>query len=98
MIITNGWVSTEYTQYKKRPDDAHLSGLVIDIKMDSVFKANPDSVEDQAALALSGAIGLPSPEAEDWTEIFTKNARKSGFKGVIIYNNHIHLDTRDIVR
>lgn len=83
MIITNGWVSTEYTQYKKRPDDAHLSGLVIDIKMDSVFKTNTN---------------FASVDSDDWTEIFTKNARKSGFKGVIIYDKHIHLDTREIVR
>jgi hypothetical protein len=95
MIITNGWVSTEYTQYKNRPDDAHLSGLVIDIKMDAAFKSK--SVEDQAAEALNAALGT-SLERDDWTEVFTKNARKSGFKGVIIYNNHIHLDTRDIVR
>jgi hypothetical protein len=95
MIITNGWVSTEYTQYKKRPDDAHLSGLVIDIKMDAAFKSK--SAEDQAAEALNAALGT-SLERDDWTEVFTQNARKSGFKGVIIYKNHIHLDTRDIVR
>ena len=84
MVITNGWVSPEYNQktLKMRPDNSHLSGLVIDIKMDAAFKANPESVDT----------------TEDWPDTFARNAKKSGFKNVVIYDTHIHLDIRDIPR
>ena len=76
IIIQNGWISPNYNQntLKKENDNPHLSGLVIDIKMDPVFKTDGD-----------------------WVETFIKNAKKSGFLGVVVYDTHIHLDTREIV-
>ena len=83
IIITNGWVSQKYNQetLKKENDNPHLSGLVIDIKMDDSFK-NSDEIED----------------GDSWIPFFTKNAKKSGFLGVVIYDKHIHLDVREIIR
>jgi len=80
-IITNGWINKTYNENLEPPgpkDDIHMGGLVIDIKMDSVFKENPGSL--------------------DWTEVFTNNALKSGFKYIVIYDTHIHLDIREIPR
>ena len=84
IIITNGWVSQEYnqTQLKRDNDNPHLSGLVVDIKMDQEFKTPQVASE----------IG------QDWLDIFTRNAKTSGFLGVVVYDNHIHLDVREIPR
>jgi hypothetical protein len=93
-IITNGWVSQQYNQeiLKKENDNPHLSGLVIDIKVDDSFKSKFNSLSD--AERNVGKLN----EIADWTELFTKNAKQSGFQGVIIYDNHIHLDIREILR
>jgi hypothetical protein len=84
IIITNGWVSQEYNQthLKRDNDNPHLSGLVVDIKMDQEFKTPQVASE----------IG------QDWLDIFTRNAKTSGFLGVVVYDNHIHLDVREIPR
>lgn len=93
-IITNGWVSQQYNQetLKKENDNPHLSGLVIDIKVDDSFKSKFNSLSDTER-----NVGKLN-EIADWTELFTKNAKQSGFQGVIIYDNHIHLDIREILR
>ena len=97
MIITNGWVSQEYNQktLKIRPDNSHLSGLVIDIKIDPKFKASDVVSNTQAVETLFSSTGAETP---DWTEVFAQNARKSGFRNVVIYDTHIHLDIRDLPR
>lgn len=84
LIITNGWISQEYNQQhlKRDNDNPHLSGLVVDIKMDEAFK------KPQVA----------SEIGQDWLDVFTRNAKTSGFLGVVVYNGHIHLDIRDIPR
>ena len=84
IIITNGWVSQEYNQktLKRDNDNPHLSGLVVDIKMDEAFKTPQVASE----------IG------QDWLDVFTRNAKTSGFLGVVVYDNHIHLDIREIPR
>jgi len=89
MIIKNGWISQEYNQktLKKENDNPHLSGLVIDIKMDDSFKTIREVIEIYNNL-----------EGNDWIPVFIKNAKKSGFLGVVIYDNHIHLDVREIIR
>ena len=93
MVITNGWVSQEYNQtvLKKENDNPHLSGLVIDIKRDPAFEAAFNSVPEIEK-------GIGAGFTEDWIELFVKNAQKSGFLGVVIYDEHIHLDTREIAR
>lgn len=69
--ITNGWLSKKYVNEKKlSKDDAHLSGLVIDIKN----------------------------EGFNDIELLTERAIASGFKYVVVYDTHIHLDIRDIPR
>jgi hypothetical protein len=89
MIIKNGWISQEYNQktLKKENDNPHLSGLVIDIKMDDSFKTIREVINIYNNL-----------EGNDWIPVFIKNAKKSGFLGVVIYDNHIHLDVREIIR
>lgn len=89
MIIKNGWISQEYNQktLKKENDNPHLSGLVIDIKMDDSFKTIDEVTEIYNNL-----------DSNDWIPVFIKNAKKSGFLGVVIYDNHIHLDVREIIR
>ena len=89
IIITNGWVSPEYNQnvLKKENDNPHLSGLVIDIKINPSFK----TIKEVTNI-------YNNAEGNDWIPVFIKNAKKSGFLGVVIYDNHIHLDVREIVR
>ena len=89
ITITNGWVSPDYNQntLKKENDNPHLSGLVIDIKMDDSFKKIDEVLNIYNNL-----------EGNDWIPVFIKNAKKSGFLGVVIYDNHIHLDVREIIR
>ena len=100
MEITNGWISQDYNQtvLKRDNDNPHLSGLVIDIKVDDAFKSAYDSLETARLLAEQGGIEGPTETAEDWVELFINNAKKSGFLGVVVYNNHIHLDIREIPR
>ena len=93
MVITNGWVDQKYNQevLKKENDNPHLSGLVIDIKRDPAFESAFNDIPDTEK-------GLGANFTEDWIELFVKNAKKSGFLGVVIYDKHIHLDIREIVR
>ena len=93
MVITNGWISQDYNQtvLKKENDNPHLSGLVIDIKRDPAFESAFNSVPEIEK-------GIGAGFTEDWIELFVKNAKKSGFLGVVIYDKHIHLDTREIAR
>ena len=93
MVITNGWVNQEYNQkvLKKENDNPHLSGLVIDIKRDPAFESAFNDIPEAEK-------GLGANFTEDWIELFVKNAKQSGFLGVVIYDNHIHLDIREIVR
>ena len=93
MVITNGWVSQKYNQeiLKKENDNPHLSGLVIDIKRDPAFESAFNDVPEAER-------GIGANFTEDWIELFVKNAQKSGFLGVVIYDKHIHLDTREIAR
>ena len=93
MVITNGWVNQEYNQkvLKKENDNPHLSGLVIDIKRDPAFESAFNDIPEAEK-------GLGANFTEDWIELFVKNAKQSGFLGVVIYDEHIHLDIREIVR
>ena len=93
MVITNGWISQDYNQtvLKKENDNPHLSGLVIDIKRDPAFESAFNSVPEIEK-------GIGAGFTEDWIELFVKNAKKSGFLGVVIYDKHIHLDTREKAR
>ena len=85
ITITRGWYSKDYNdKVEGDPENSHLSGLVIDIKNDFSFD-------------------IPSEDLDIVTSIesmddFTEKAFKSGFKYVVVRDDEIHLDIREVPR
>jgi len=85
ITITRGWYSTEYNEkVGGDPENSHLSGLVIDIKNDFSF--------DIPSEDLSVATSIKS------IEDFQEQAFKAGFKYIVIKDDEIHLDIRNVPR
>ena len=89
ITITRGWYSKDYNdEVGGDPENSHLSGMVIDIKNNFDFDIT---------------AGIPLEDLEIISDIndidgFTEAALKAGFKYIVINDDEIHLDIREIPR